>query len=81
MVSSTEQKDGQADVAVAGVGDALPKAMGPKDMMRAFGISEPTFYRMQREGELKPFELPRRLTPRGKRYSGEKVQQFLNGRK
>lgn len=63
------------------VSDSLPKAMGPADMMRAFGISRPSFYRLQRDGEFKPFLLPRRLGKRGKKYSGEKVQTFLNGRK
>lgn len=80
MDVSTEQKD-IAPRKQALVGEPLTKAMGPREMMEAFDISEPTFYRRQRAGEFKPFELPRRLSPRGKRYSGEKVQSFLNGRK
>jgi hypothetical protein len=63
------------------VGEALPKAMGPVDMMRAFQISHATFFRLQSAGEYRPFELPRRIGVRSKRYSGEKVQVFLNGRK
>lgn len=61
------------------VGEPLPKAMGAKEMMRAFGMSTPTFQRLQAEGEFKPFLLPRPIGR--KRYSGEKVQSFLNGRK
>jgi predicted DNA-binding transcriptional regulator AlpA len=80
MASSTEQThDVPRDQAV--VGEALTKAMGPKEMARAFGISQPTFYRRQRLGDFRPFELPRRLAPRSKRYSGERVQRFLDGRK
>lgn len=62
------------------VDESLPKAMGPIDMCRAFGWSEPTFYRKQREGDLKPFLLPRALCTRLRKYSGAKVQEFLNGR-
>lgn len=62
------------------VGESLPKAMGPNEMCRAFGWSLPTFYRKQREGELKPFLLPRAICTRLRKYSGEKVQQHLNGR-
>jgi hypothetical protein len=65
----------------SGAGEPLPKAMGPKDMARAFSISEGTFYRLQRAGEYRRFELPRRIGPRGKRYSGEKVEVFLRGRR
>lgn len=64
---------------VARVGEPLPKAMSPADMMRAFGMSEPTFMRLQAQGEFKPFLLARAIGR--KRYSGEKVQAFLNGRK
>lgn len=62
----------------AQVGDTLPKAMSPSDMMRAFGLSAATFYRRQAAGEFRPFELARPIGR--KRYSGEKVQTFLNGR-
>lgn len=61
------------------VGESLPKAMGNSDMMRAFGLSKPTFFRLQREGHFKPFLLPRPMA--GKKYSGERVQRFLDGRK
>jgi hypothetical protein len=64
---------------VARVGDHLPKAMGPLEMQAAFGISGPSFRRLQALGEFKPFLLSRPIGK--KRYSGEKVQQFLNGRK
>jgi hypothetical protein len=80
MVVSSEQTNGVASERSM-VGEALPKAMGPQDMARAFGISVPTFYRQQREGVYKRFELPVRLRPKCKRYSGEKVQSFFNGRK
>lgn len=62
----------------AQVGDTLPKAMSPADMMRAFGISSTTFYRREAKGEMTPFLLARAIGR--KRYSGEKVQKFLNGR-
>lgn len=63
---------------VARVGDTLPKAMAPADMMRAFGISRTTFQLLEKRGEFAPFLLAR---PIGlKRYSGEKVQRFLLGR-
>jgi hypothetical protein len=61
------------------IGETLPKAMGNLDMMRAFGISKPTFFRLQRLGQFKQFLLPRPIA--GKKYSGERVQTFLNGRK
>jgi len=60
------------------VGDKLPKALGTGDMIAAFGISKRTFYRRERAGEFRPFELPRPLGM--KRWSGEKVQCFLDGR-
>jgi hypothetical protein len=61
------------------VGDRLPKAMGATEMMRAFGLSAGTFFRRQVAGDFKPFLLSRPIGR--KRYSGEKVQAFLNGRK
>lgn len=63
---------------IAQVGDTLPKAMSPSDMMRAFGLSSTTFYRRQAKGEFTPMLLARSIGR--KRYSGEKVQTFLNGR-
>lgn len=48
-------------------------------MCEAFSISRPTFYRREKADEFKPFLLPRAIGK--KRYSGEKVQAFLNGRK
>lgn len=65
-------------LSTAQVGDTLPKAMSPADMMRAFGISSTTFYRREAAGEMAPFLLARSIGR--KRYSGEKVQKFLNGR-
>lgn len=79
MERSSEHLDGATTLTPTKVGESLPKAMGPRDMMRAFQISEPTFYRLQKLGEFKPFLLPRPIAH--KRYSGEKVQAFLNGRK
>jgi hypothetical protein len=79
MVTVNEHSSAQAASEPSKVGESLPKAMGPRDMARAFHISLPTFYRSQREGEFKPFLLPRPIA--GKKYSGEKVQTFLNGRK
>lgn len=61
------------------VGDLLPKAMGIRDMCAAFGISRPTFRKLRTAGEFRPFELARPIG--NKRWSGEKVQAFLNGRK
>ena len=63
----------------AKVGDVLPKALGAAELCEAFGISYTTFYRLQQAGEFKPFELSRPIGR--KRWSGEKVQAFLNGRK
>jgi len=60
------------------VGAGLPKAMSASDMMRAFGLTPPTFYRRQAAGDFSPFLLARAIGR--KRYSGEKVQAFLNGR-
>lgn len=71
--------DGDRKPDAAKVGEQLPKAMSPRDMYRALGISRQTFYNLERAGELRPFLLPRPLGI--KRYSGEKVQAFLNGRK
>lgn len=48
-------------------------------MMRAFGLTAPTFYRQQRAGKFRPFLLARQIGH--KRYSGEKVADFLRGRK
>jgi hypothetical protein len=56
----------------------LPKAMGPRDMARAFDMTYETFRRRNHKGEFKPFELPRAIG--NKRWSGEAVQRFLNGR-
>lgn len=63
---------------VARVGDTLPKAMSPGDMMRAFGISRSTFQDLEKKGDFAPFLLARPIGR--KRYSGEKVQRFLLGR-
>ena len=61
------------------VGDKLPRALGRRDLMQIFGISDATFWRRKREGFFRPFELPR---PCGhKRWSGERVEAFLQGRK
>ena len=60
-------------------GERLPRALGRTDLMRAFGISDTTFWRRKREGFFRPFELPRACGH--KRWSGEKVEQFLQGRK
>lgn len=63
----------------ARVGEALPKAMGPKEMCAAFGMRYHAFRLLERRGEFRPFELSR---PIGRmKWSGEKVQAFLNGRK
>lgn len=79
MVLSSEHLTEQNTVNPFKVGESLPKALGPREMREAFGISAATFRRQQAAGEFKPFLLPR---PIGlKRYSGEKVQAFLNGRK
>lgn len=64
---------------IARVGEPLPKAMGALEMRRAFGLSVPSFTRLQALGEFKPFLLSRPIGR--KKYSGEKVQAFLNGRK
>ena len=61
------------------VGQHLPKALTVTDLCRAFGFSRQTFYRRAALGEFRPFELARPIGRR--RYSGEKVQAFLNGRK
>lgn len=66
-------------VMTAQVGDTLPKAMTPADMMRTFGFSRTTFYRREAKGDFAPFLLARAIGR--KRYSGEKVQTFLNGRR
>jgi hypothetical protein len=63
----------------ARVGDILPKTMGPAEMCRAFGIQPATFRRLQALGDFRPFLLPRPIGR--KKYSGEKVQRFLDGRK
>lgn len=80
MTASNQLSTNESSKSDFRVGEPLPKAMGEKDMCRAFGWSRATFYAKQREGALKPFELPRVIV-RNKKYSGEKVQQFLNGRK
>lgn len=77
--SGDSTAEGPEPTGVAVVGEALPKAMDREDMMRAFGISDSTFLRRQRAGEFRPFLLPRPIG--NKKYSGEKVQSFLNGRK
>jgi len=62
--------------------EPLPKAMGWRDMCRAWGIQRSTFYKRQKAGVYKPFLLPRyeELSPE-KPYSGEKVQAHFKGRK
>ncbi len=61
------------------VTEPLPKAMDAGAAARAFGMTPATFRRHRAAGEFRPFELPRPIG--AKRYSGEKVQAFLNGRK
>lgn len=63
----------------ATVDEHLPKALSTGEMCRAFGISYRTFYRREQAGEFQPFELPARIGR--KRYSGERVQRFLEGRR
>lgn len=79
MVTVNEHFDSSAAVQPLKVGESLPKALGSADMMRAFHLSRATFFRLQAAGEFKPFLLPRAIGL--KKYSGEKVQTFLNGRK
>jgi hypothetical protein len=82
MVVNNDMNSATSAAEVSGearVGDILPKAMGQQEMCRAFGISYTTFHRHELAGVYKPFLLPRPIGR--KKYSGEKVQSFLNGRK
>jgi hypothetical protein len=68
------------DAGFHGVGDKIPNALGPRDLMRVLGYeAQSTFYQHQHQGKFKRFELPR---PIGlKRYSGRLVEQYLKGGK
>lgn len=59
--------------------DPLPRAMSPGDLMRALNMSQTTFYKYQREGKLKRFQLARAIGE--KRYSGRLVEAYLDGGK
>ena len=59
------------------VHDALPKAMGPKELRRALNLGASTFYRYQKAGKLKRFEF-RRPVSTEKRYSGYLVARHLD---
>lgn len=78
MVETNRSETGTKTGSASRVGEQLPKAMGSGDMCTAFSISHPTFKKRERAGAFRPFELPRAIGR--KRYSGEKVQTFLNGR-
>jgi hypothetical protein len=69
-------RDGEID-STARVGDALPKALNVAQMCTAFGVSYATFYRKEKLGEFRTFELARPIGD--KRWSGDRVQRFLNG--
>jgi hypothetical protein len=75
-MNTETQSSGAANASL--VGDTFPKAMNATQMARAFGLSAVTFRKRHRLGEFKPFELPRAIGQ--KRWSGERVQKFLNGR-
>lgn len=61
------------------VGDPLPAAMGPGELMRALNMRRSQFHDFQRQGKFKRFEFAR---PIGiKRYSGKKVSTYLEGAK
>jgi hypothetical protein len=57
------------------VGDKLPNAMSPGDLMRALNLGERTFYNLQAAGKFTRFELPRPIGR--KRYSGRLVERYL----
>lgn len=59
------------------VGDALPLRMSVSDMCRAFQISRPTFYRLERLGRFDAFEITPRIGARS--WSGERVSGYLRG--
>jgi hypothetical protein len=59
------------------VGDELPAACDAHDLARAFGQSVSTIHRWAKGGKLRKFEL--RQPMGAKRWSGRKVQEFLDG--
>lgn len=62
------------------VGEALPNALGPGDLMRALNIrSRSQFAAFQRDGKFKRFEFARPIG--SKKYSGRKVAEYLQGAK
>lgn len=60
------------------VGDPLPAAMGPAELMHALGMNSPGFYKWHRLGKLKRFEFKRPIG--NKKYSGRLVQAYLDSR-
>lgn len=52
--------------------------LGPKEVMAALGISRTWFFKLQKAGRLKPFEL-RHAVLRRRRYSARLVKQYLAG--
>jgi len=59
------------------LGDPLPAALDAHDLARVFGKSLNTIYTWKKHGMLRRFELPK---PMGsKKWSGRKVQDFLDG--
>jgi hypothetical protein len=60
------------------VGEPLPAALGPGELMRALCIrSRGRFALLKRQGEFKRFEFARPIG--SKRYSGKKVAEYLQG--
>ena len=59
------------------VGDALPMQLTVADMCRVFRISRSTFHTRERLGKFRKFELPK--TGGCKRWSGARIQRFLDG--
>lgn len=60
------------------VGEPLKAVMKLRDLARAIGVSESRASKLQRAGALTFLELTPRLGPMA-RYSGRKVQQWLDG--
>lgn len=52
--------------------------LGPKEVMAMLGISRTWFFKLQKAGRLKPFELSRPVLPR-RRYSARLLRQYLEG--
>lgn len=61
------------------LGELIPAVCVPRDVARVLGLSCSRIYALQRTGKLRRFELDRVLGDERPRYSGKKIQAWLDG--